>query len=477
MSKTVTLKVLDQLMNAAVEDEHLEFKAATINFPMNDVVEYVAAIANKKGGYLLLGVTDEVPRRVSNCQSFPTPHNLNQLKNEIKNRTNLNVPIFELQHPDGRVLVLEIPSRPTGGLIRTGRKGRILTRSGESLVDMDDEEMRTILNETASDWLTDFATDYVPALKILELLEFETLFRLLNQPVPESPEAICTRLVSLRLLDEYKGTFAITNLGALVAARSLTAISPEFASTLPRLIVYKGTNNRNYKSDVEFDRGYAVGFEDLVQGSYLAASPSDPEEQILRTQFNPYPIQSFRELIANALVHQDFSVKGAQVMIEIYDDRVEFSNPGAPLIETDRFIDGALSRNDVLVRLMRLLRVCEERGSGVDKVVSSAEGGNLPAPDFRSDEVRTKVILFGQRSFAEMSQEDRVRACYQHCCLLYLDSKTLSNQSLRTRFALSANDRATVTTIISEAVAAELIKPAPNSGSSTRFARYIPYWA
>ncbi len=152
-----------------------------------------------------------------------------------------------------------------------------------------------------------------------------------------------------------------------------------------------------------------------------------------------FPKQALRELIANALIHQDFSIGGASVMIEMYTDRVEISNPGKPIIQTDRFIDGYQSRNERLADIMRRLGICEEKGSGIDKVIQQVEVFQLPAPDFREDDIRTTVVLYSHVDFSEMSRQDRIRACYQHCCLRYVFNEPMTNSSLRTRFQLASN--------------------------------------
>jgi len=81
-----------------------------------------------------------------------------------------------------------------------------------------------------------------------------------------------------------------------------------------------------------------------------------------------YPEIALRELIANALIHQDFSISGTNPMIEIFDNRIEITNSGKPLIDVLRFIDHQpKSRNEKLANLMRQMRICEELGSGIDK--------------------------------------------------------------------------------------------------------------
>lgn len=197
----------------------------------------------------------------------------------------------------------------------------------------------------------------------------------------------------------------------------------------------------------------------------------------MRDKVRIFPKHALRELTANALVHQDFSASGASVMIEMYADRVEISNPGLPPIKVERFIDEYRSRNERMADLMRRLGLCEEKGSGVDKVVSAAEAYQLPAPDFRVGELRTTAVLFAHQEFPAMTKADRVRACYQHCCLQYVTGQRMSNQSLRQRFGLSESKAATVSLVIGAAKDAGLIKADDSETLSSRYARYLPFWA
>lgn len=165
------------------------------------------------------------------------------------------------------------------------------------------------------------------------------------------------------------------------------------------------------------------------------------------------------------------------VDIDIYDNRIEISNPGRPCIDADRFIDEYRSRNDRLAHLMRRLRICEEKGSGIDKVITSIELFQLPPPDIRISTIRTTIVLFTHKPFKEMDRDDKLRACYQHCVLHYILSKKMTNQSLRERFGLNNRQSDVVSRIISMAMEEKLIKFDDPASTSRRYAKYVPYWA
>lgn len=164
-------------------------------------------------------------------------------------------------------------------------------------------------------------------------------------------------------------------------------------------------------------------------------------------------------------------------MVEIFASRLEITNPGHPLVSTDRFIDHApRSRNETLASLMRRMNICEERGSGVDRALRAIELGQLPAPDFESESHFTRVTLFSYRDFKDMSRIDRVRACYQHAVLCWVCRDFMSNASLRMRFAIKDSNYPMVSKVIKDAIDAGLIKLAdPENKSNKR--QYIPFWS
>ena len=200
-------------------------------------------------------------------------------------------------------------------------------------------------------------------------------------------------------------------------------------------------------------------------------------EDALRKEMNLVPEVVIRELVANALIHQDFGISGASVMVEIYADRVEISNPGDPIVPVDRFIDGYQSRNERLADLMRRVRICEEKSSGVDKVIQAVEAYQLPAPDFCAAYRRTVVTVFGSKPFEDMDRNYRVRACYQHCALRWVMGKRMTNQSLRERFQLPEKKAESVSRTIRDAVDAGKIRFADPNQTSLRYRKYVPYWA
>jgi ATP-dependent DNA helicase RecG len=466
-----TAPQIDALLSVRSEDEHLEFKAAENNFHFEELVDYCVALANEGGGRMILGVTDRIPRHVVGTKAFDVPE---RTVAGIYERLGLKVTFDEVAHPNGRVLVFHVPSRPIGQPVHY--KGRYLMRAGEELVPMSPDQLRRIVAEGEPDWSLKAAMTDCDADKVVQLLDTQSYFDLLHLPYPANRDAVLDRFAGERLIEKKDDLWTITNLGAILFAKKLEQFDLLIRKA-PRVIVYEGTNKLKTKLDRPDTKGYAVGFQGLVELINGLVPSNEVIEQALRREVKMFPEIAVRELVANALIHQDFTETGGSVMVEIYADRMEISNPGKPFIPTERFIDEYQSRNERLADLMRRLGICEEKGSGVDHVVESAEIYQLPGPDFRAGERRTTAVLFAHKDIEDMDRNDRIRACYQHCCLCYVTNKKMTNQTLRERFKLAESKAATVSQIIAATVDAGKIKLADSAQTSTRYRSYLPFWA
>ena len=430
------------------------------------------AIANEGGGKLLLGITDKPPRQIVGTQAFG---NLGDIKKRIVDALKVRVEIDEIDHPDGRVLVFNIPTRPAA--IALSYEGAYWMRAGESLMPMTHDQLRSIFAENKQDYLLNIAKDSLEASSIIELLDTPKFFELLKLPYPAERDAVLTRCVSEHLITSTARGYSITNLGALLFAKDLSQFDILRRKAV-RVVVYKGIgkNSGVVRDQLEY-KGYAANFEQLVAYILSQLPANDVINQALRSEVLMYPILAIRELVANALIHQDVEDGGSFVAIDIYQNRIEITNPGKPLIPADRFIDEYKSRNERLTDLMRRFGICEEQSSGIDKVVGLVELWQLPPPEFMATEHHTKVILFAHKEFLEMDRKERIRACYQHCCLSLVNQQKMTNQSLRERFKLPVNKSETISRIIAETAEEGLIKFDDPESNSRRYAKYVPYWS
>jgi predicted HTH transcriptional regulator len=313
---------IDLWRSVSSEHQRLEFKEAKTQLDNRKLYEDCVALANEGGGHLLLGVSDKPPRPV----------------------------VGTAYHLDGKYLM----------------------RAGEAMVPMSEDQLRRILAEGGPDGLEEHTKRGLDAQQVVELLDTQTYFELLKLPYPTDRVGVMDRLSNERLIDMSDGAYAIRRIGALLLAKRLADFE-ELARKAPRVVVYQGTSKLETKLDQVGTKGYAVGFQGLIRFIMGQLPQNEVIEDALRKEVKLVPEVVIRELVANALIHQDLAMTGVSVMVEIYAHRVEISNPGEPVVPVARFIDGYQSRNERVADLMRRMGICEEKSSGIDKVVSAAE--------------------------------------------------------------------------------------------------------
>lgn len=350
-------------------------------------------------------------------------------------------------------------------------------RSAGQTVKMSRNQVKALI--AASQGITfehQIAKDNLTKTDVLNLLDYKSLYRLLDKNVPQSTDTILSRMADFHLCNQNGEKWDITNLGALLFAKKLS----DFPKMEGREVIvrkYVGTNNRQQLFEQHGFYGYAIGFEGLVD-FIMKNTTSEEKIDVTRESVPTYPRVAIREFVANALVHQDFGTTGMPVTIEIFSNRLTITNAGAPLNDINRLIDlPPQSRNEQLAQMMFLLGICERRGSGIDRAIEAIEQMFLPAVKFSKSEQHTRVFLFPQKSIKEMTKQEKIAICYQHACLMYEDQKSINNQSVRTRFELNKNESSVASRILTDTLEAGFIKPEDSETTSKKFMTYVPFYA
>ncbi len=477
-------KLVRKLCDLPSETEWVEFKHNITN--PEDIGKYISALSNgaalndQPHGYLVWGIknhtheiigTDFDPKKAK-AKNQPLRHwLLPMLKPEVPFH------FLEIDIDGKKVVILEIgrsTSHPVSfknvEYIRIDEVTRQLTSSPERA-----RRLWKMFSEKPFEKLS--AVEQADEKTVLQMLDYPAYFNLLKKPIPDGRANVLNELKSSRLIvrHDIEG-WNITNLGALLFAKSLSDF-PDLKRKAVRVIKYKGKDRRETDRDRTGDMGYATGFKGLVDYIDALLPSHETIEGGIRNTVRMFPDLAVRELVANALIHQDFSIIGTGPKVEIFDDRIEVVNPGEPLIPTERFVDAPpQSRNESLASLMRQFGICEEQGGGIDKVVSEVEYAQLPAPLFDAPPGATRAILFSHKKLAAMDKSDRIRACYLHACLKWVNNERMTNSSLRERFGIKTNNRAMISRIIKDTVEEDLIVP-ENAEAGPKFMRYVPFWA
>jgi predicted HTH transcriptional regulator len=353
-------------------------------------------------------------------------------------------------------------------------------RSGGSTRKASRQEIGSMmLNSRNPKWEEGYATPVLDADTVLQSLDYKTILRLLNRPEPESTSELLKWLDDEKLIKQQGSGYYITKFG-VVAAATRWDLFEDLARKRLRVIRYQGLNKVKTIDEKISQKGFAIGFEGLISYLKRILPHSEIIEKALRREVTVYPEIALREIIANALIHQDFSITGMATMIEIYDNRIEFTNPGAllPSKKIDRLIGATPeSRNEILASAFMRYNICEQRGTGYQKVFESAELYGLPPVAFEQGDNFFKVTLYAPRKFSDMSQSERIEACYQHAALKFISSSAMTNTSLRERLKMNEKQRTQVSNLIRDALDAGRIKRKDPNSTSSKFVEYFPYWA
>lgn len=446
------------------------------------LIEHLIAFANyPNGGFLAFGVGNS-DGHLEPVDQEAVAEIANTLANLGRDAVEppLSIDHAVVEYQGTPILLVRIPEQRNKPAHRRGKSiEETWIRSGGTTRKASRHEVGALmLNSPAPRWEEQRASALLSLDAAAASLDLEAIAKLLQRPLPTESEALAQWLVDEGILTPDGRGYYITNFGAVAAARRLDQF-PSLERKRIRVVRYRGTNKVDTIDELAGQRGYAAGFEGLIAYLKRVLPHSEVIQQSLRAEVSVYPEIALRELIANALIHQDFTVTGAGPMVDIFDDRIEFTNPGAllPGKRPDRLIGTTPeSRNELLASAFRRYRICEERGTGFQKVVSAVELFGLPPILFTPMENAFRVTLYAPRKFSEMSQSERIEACYQHAVLQYLSSQPLTNTTLRERFKLHDKQRNQITNLIGDAVAAGRIKR-KDAGSGNKFAEYLPYWA
>ena len=401
----------------------------------------------------------------------------NWLTTQLSPRINFNFHVFSYEGKD--FALLEVPAAShvpvrfrSFSYIRIGSYKKKLHQNPEK-----ERDLWSLLSGQSA-FERGIAKHSLTASEVFALLDWQAHLTLTTDGTPLQGGKLLALLERERLIVPHgRNHYDVTNLGAILLARDLGDFGT-LARKAPVVVLYKDNNRTATVRERPGRKGYAAGFAGLM--TYINSQLPENEHigQAFRTEAKMYPEVAVRELVANAIIHQDLNASGQGPRIEIFSDRIEIVNPGLPLIETNRFLDAQpQSRNDAIAAYMHKAKICEERGSGIDKVFLAVEVFQLPAPDFVIEQGFTKSILFAYRSLGDMGKLDKTRACYQHAGLQHVSNQQMTNTSLRKRFNIADKNSAVASRIIRDTLAAGLIRPLDPESKSQKYARYVPYWA
>ena len=466
------------------ETDWIEFK---VNYKKpQEIGEYISALSNsatlqgKAHAYLVWGIEDATHKIIGTDFSPGNTKKGNEpLETWLLHLLNPRIDFhFHETVLDGkRIVILEVDLASQSPVAFNGKEFIRVGTTKRNLKDFPEKERALWRMFDRTSFEDGIAAEQLSGEKVLLNLNYPAYFDLLEVPLPDGQANILERLEQDKIISRCEtGGFNITNLGAILFAKNLDDF-PKLKRKAVRVIQYNGLGRTSAAKEKEGIKGYAAGFEGLIEYINGILPAHEVIEQALRKEIKAFPEAAVRELVANAIIHQDFLITGAGPMVEIFDDRIEITNPGESLVDVRRFLGSPpVSRNERLASLMRRFRICEERGSGIAKVVEQVEHLHLPAPLFETPPNFTRSVLYSHKPLSDMRKADRIRACYLHACLRYVTGSALTNSSLRQRFGIEEKNKASVSRYIRESIEANMIKPL-DAEAAPKLMKYIPFWA
>ena len=370
-------------MNAR-ENEHLEFKAARTSFRFENLVKYCVALANEGGGRMILGVTDRLPRAVVGSRAFS---DLERTKAGLIERLRLRVDVEEIQHPNGRVLVFKIPSRPIG--MPMHYNGAYWMRGGETLIPMTPDQLQRIFAETSPDFSAEICTQ--AQLEDLDPSSVEVLRQLWQRK--STDQNILTRPVEqllgdAELLVDGKVTYA-----ALILLGTRKALGKYLAQAE---IIFE------YRSDEvpgpaaerhEFRQGFLPVLDEIWRLINQRNDLQHFQQGLFIWDVPTFNERMVREAVLNAVSHRDYR-NGGSIFVRQYPRRIEIVSPGGfpPGITLENILRQQNPRNRRIAEVLGKCGLVERAGQGFDSIFRECIQQSKPLPDFSHTDAHTVFL-------------------------------------------------------------------------------------
>ncbi|MCP4662531.1 MAG: hypothetical protein GY856_44615 [bacterium] len=397
---------LRHLMQAD-EGEHLEFKRALIS--RKDIGEYAVGIGNQGGGWLIMGVTDALPRQIAGIPE-PSAADLQRIRDAVIDATGIRVDLHPLSTLEGWVLAVEIPARPRGQIFST-KAGKYLMRSGEGLRGMTLTEIEAIRNEELKQH--EFLAESVAAdwRRVLDPVEIHRLRRLLTDNRREE----LARQEEEDLLRSLELIARPTEDNVATRAAVLLLGTPE---AIREHVGWHEVKLQRYGRDELtpiFNEDLRNPLLAVMQRAFevieLVNTVESFQSGLFRVDIPMFPERAYREAVANALIHRDYELTG-NVAVRVYGDHLEVGNPGGwfgGINEGNILVTESRRRNDLLASVLQRIGLAERSAIGVRRMFEAMLLAGKEPPEYRSTPTSVTVTLRNgsfDRKFA-----DFVRHC------------------------------------------------------------------
>jgi len=381
------IATLEQWMQEP-EGENLEFKSAAGGFHFEELVKYCVAIANEGGGKIIFGVSDARPRQVVGSNAFHQPE---RTRAGLNQRLRLGITFEEIRHPNGRVLVFFVPSRPVG--IAIEYNGQYWVRENDSLVGMSSERLREIFAEAGHG----FSADVCRGLTIDDLAD-DAIEEFRRRWISKTENRGLAAVSKQQLLADIEAlTVDGLTYAALVLFGTRRAVRRHLAQA-EVVFEYRSTNAPGAAQQrEEFTEAFFLWYDRLWELVNLRNDQQHYQDGMFVLDVPTFSERSVREAMLNAVSHRNYQL-GSNIFVRQYRDRIEIDRPGGfpPEINPDNILYRQSPRNRRIAEIFGKCGLVERAGQGVDLMYQDAIRQSKQRPDFsRSDQYTVSLSLAG----------------------------------------------------------------------------------
>jgi ATP-dependent DNA helicase RecG len=354
------------------ENQRVEFKEAKLEYSLEKLSKYCCALANEGGGQFVLGVNDA--KEVLGTRAFL---NLEKTCKHLFDRLKIRVIAHEIEYGDNRVLVFDIPSRNVAQTVSF--EGRRWMRVGESLEEMDDQTLRKILSEVSADFTATFVDGLTQdELDPLAMNELKRLWAMKSERADFKIKSDEEVLKNLSLMSGNKITYA--GLILLGKSESIQKYLPD-SEIIFEWRQIPGKIEHDYRKNwrAPFLLIYNEIWEDLNKRNIRTPF----QEGFIQREVFAFQEGSIREALLNAVIHRNYSLQGASIMIKASPEQLSIESPGGfmPGINVDNILSSQKWRNRLLAETLEKTGLVERAGQGMNDIYQSCieEGKGTPS--------------------------------------------------------------------------------------------------
>ena len=393
VSKINPKLTLDYMRNMR-ENKYFDRKSAQIK--LTDLAPIVSSFANAEGGTIVLGISDKT-RRLEGVDSFGE-EKINHFEAVCKEQCHPMpehsvefIPVINDAGKEDRLLLIHI--QPSFDAVVYTNKDEAYLRVSDKSIEMKSDNLR---NLEYAKGVRHYEEELSADAEIADL--DEELVEEFKRKIGASGLSTEQVFRSRNLMCSRNGKYLLTNAALLLFAKDVQRFHPNCRI---RFVRYNGIERKvGSEYNVIKDKSFDAPLLRLVPqvNDFISSQLRDITKLSSDARFETqpeYPTFAWEECIANSVAHRIWSLRGAHILVEMFDDRLEITSPGKlpNNITVENICDFRYSRNPIICRVLCAFEIVRELNEGVKRIYLEMQSMRLPEPEFIETEQSFKVIL------------------------------------------------------------------------------------